>query len=650
MPYSKADVAALERLRDVHHAHLAVNRYPGEVWTTRDGARRVSEDGKEALQPNWLQRPFPGDIQAAVDENRSFGLKPSSLSLVAFDIDGGTADFDFHTFNVPSLTPGRRHHYATVPTVNPDHTKCWFATEHAWGEMIHVTAKLNLWYPSQFLHAYEEQLGGNAYVGWDELPAKWKWSRGVQAYVKAKLDDLEAAPEGTRRNTLRDTALVVFSRVKANQYPGALAWQELRKAAASTGLDADEIETTLQDAEAAAEPWKPSGGNTETLQYGDVTDPRLYFDVRRDAYIWQDKPLDNNRRMGTFLNALTERTGKTTTLQRLRNELLPRVGEALERDPFIDYLESLPPWNPAEERLYGLLGRLGANTNDELVQWAGRAIFGVAVARAYQPGYPIKETVVLRGAQRIGKTPFLRFMPPTDRQFDWFGSIGAMDEFDSRRLLESVQGRVICELEECEGMSNPKCLERVKRFLSSSDDGGVRFSHRQDPESRPRRVVVVGTTNAQTPLPADTGSSRFVVIECKPPDDHDTDTMLADLHRDRDQLWAEALYRWNAKEPLRLPPELWEQQETANRTYMNTDDALEAGLAEISGEDDWMPLRDVATNIDPDINIRNNHALKRIRETAAQLGYRVGRPIRDKGWHIWIPRREDDTPPIKLPF
>ena len=632
MSYSQADVAALERLRDDFNAHLVINQL---------------DHAKAARDRNWNTRPFEGDIQAHVAEGYIFAFKPSSLSLVCLDIDYGVFDLELSTFAVPSFTADRKHHYVEVPTP-ADITKYCFATPAAYGELIH-TQKVNLWHPADFLAKYEARRGGNTFVGWDDLPPKWKWHRGVQAHVKAYTDELRNTAQGGRHDATIKVAMPIFGLVKAGRYPAALAWHALRTACHEAGRSTEHTETDLDSCWTDAEPRTPDSGNTETLQYGDVTDPRLYFDVRRDAYIWQDKPLDNNRRMGTFLNALTERTGKTTTLQRLRNELLPRVGESLERDPFIDYLESLPPWDTTE-RLCGVLGRLGADIDNLLTQWAGRAIFGVAVARAYEPGYAIKETVILRGAQRIGKTPFLRFMVPTDRQFDWFGSIGAMDEFDSRRLLESVQGRVICELEECEGMSNPKCLERVKRFLSATDDGGVRFSHRQDPESRPRRVVVVGTTNAQTPLPADTGSSRFVVIECTPPDDCKTDKMLASMDGDRDHLWAEALYRWKMEEPLRLPSDLWEQQETANRTYMNTDDALEAGLAEISGQDDWMPLRDVATAIDPDINIRNNHALKRIRTTAAQLGYRVDRPIRDKGWHIWLPRREDATSPLTLPF
>ena len=613
MPYSKTDVAALERLRDTHKAHLI---------------RASWDKPKAALDRNHLARPYTGEITDAY----AYAIKPASLSLAAIDVDYGSATFDFSTpIRVASKTPGRQHIYVFVAPSADTH-KYDFATDTAFGEIIHQ-AKVNLWHPADFLQRYESTLPG-VLVGWDELPAKWKWPRRVKGYVNAKLDELEATTVG-RRNTLRDTALVVFSRVKADQYPGALAWQQLRTAAAATGLDVEEVEKTLTDAEDAAEPWKPSGGNTETLQWSDINDPDLLFDIRRDAFVWQGRTLDNEGELGHYLNTLEARLGKTTTLRRFRSEVLSRARKLIERDPFLDYLESLRLWD-GTERLCGLLGRLGANTNDELVQWAGRAIFGVAVARACQPGYAVKETVILRGDQEIGKTPFLQFLVPTVRRFEWFGRIGALNDFDSRRLLEGVQGRVVCELEECEGLDDARVIDRVKSFLSATDDGGMRFSHRQDPESRPRRVVIVGTTNKATPLPADTGSSRFVVIECKPPDDHDTDKMLAELDADRDKLWAEALYRWKAGELPRLPRELRSRRDAANQRFMDIDEAAASTLEDFAGECGWTPLKTIhGDGASP-------YRLKRLRETAEQLGYEV-RKYRNL-WQVEMPSRDPALP------
>ena len=614
MSYSQADIAALQRLRDKFNAHLVINQL---------------DHAKAARDRNWNTRPFDGDIQANVTADHTFAFKPSSLSLVCIDIDYGVFDLELSTFAVASFTAGRQHHYVEV-AAPADITKYCFATPAAYGELIH-TQKVNLWHPADFLAKYEARRGGNAFVGWDELPPKWKWHRGVQAHVKAATDELRNTAQGGRHDATIKAAMPIFGLVKAGRYPAALAWHALRTACHEAGRSTEHTETDLDSCWADAKPYKPQGGNTETLQWSDIDDPDLLFDIRRDAFVWQGRPLDNEGELGHYLNTLEARLGKTTTLRRFRSEVLSRARKLIERDPFLDYLESLPPWDTTE-RLYGVLGRLGANTDNLLVQWAGRAIFGVAVARAFQPGYALKETVILRGDQEIGKTPFLQFLVPPDRQFEWFGSIGALNDFDSRRLLEGVQGRVVCELEECDGMADPRTLERVKRFLSGVDDGGMRFSHRQDPESRPRRVVIVGTTNKATPLPADTGSSRFVVIECKPPDDHDTDKMLAELDADRDKLWAEAMYRWNAKEPLRLPRELRSHRDAANRDYMDTDETAASLLEEFVGAGGWTPLKTIyGDGASP-------HRLKRLRETAQQLDYEV-RKYRNL-WQVKMPSRE----------
>ena len=597
-------------------------------------------ESKQPYATNWQNTPFTDDILPALQRGDVFGIKPSSLGLLCMDYDGGSErDYGPYVAKLPSRSAGRFHiWYAYAGNLR----KRKWQDGDAYGDLICNGGQVILWHdaPQQLA----TQLARRPWPQIDAaaLPPKPQRDRTAERVLREALAELDAAPEGERNDTLFATAAKLYGFTKANRLDESTVTAKLEAHAAARGLTDTETRATLQSALEAATPQEKGAAASDALQWTDVDDPALYYDIRRDAYVWRDKPLDNERRWGSFLNTLSERHGKTTTLRRLQNELIPRIGEGLERDPFIDYLESLPTWDRTE-RLPSVLERLGADTDDALTQWAGCAIFGVAVARAYRPGYAVKETVILQGPQEIGKTPFLRFMVPTEREFDWFGNVGAMNDFDSRRLLEAVQGRVVCELEECEGLNDPRSLERVKRFLSATNDGGMRMSHRRDPEARPRRAVIVGTTNQTTPLPADTGSSRFVVIPCTPSPDHDTDTLLAELAADREQLWAEARHRWFAKETFRLPRELRGIRDTANQRFMETDDEIVTAL-ENTPPGGWTRTTAIAHQNDLG---SGPWVMRRIRQTAEQIGLKVRKLDTQHPWEIELPKRQDAAP---LPF
>src|SRR3954454_22891319 len=90
-------------------------------------------------------------------------------------------------------------------------------------------------------------------------------------------------------------------------------------------------------------------------------------------------------------------------------------------------------------------------------------------------------------------------------------------------------------------------VERTKAFVSRRVDH-YRPSYGRRSEDHPRQCSFFGTTNADSYLPDETGNRRYWDIEVGRID-------LADLRRDRDQLWAEAVHAYRAGETWWLDAE-----------------------------------------------------------------------------------------------
>ena len=122
-------------------------------------------------------------------------------------------------------------------------------------------------------------------------------------------------------------------------------------------------------------------------------------------------------------------------------------------------------------------------------------------------------------------------------------------------------------------------LESLKAFVSRQDDGGIRLAYRRNPESSPRRVCIIGTTNRLDSLPNDpSGNRRFIPINLSPA----TQAVEPYLAEHRDQLWAEALTRHAAEVNPKLPRDLMPHAAVAAEAHRNRDVMIEDALDELA--------------------------------------------------------------------
>jgi putative DNA primase/helicase len=185
-----------------------------------------------------------------------------------------------------------------------------------------------------------------------------------------------------------------------------------------------------------------------------------------------------------------------------------------------DKQERLPTW-PA---VY-----LGAEQT-EYTRAAGMKFLIGAVARVMRPGCKMDNVLILEGEQGRWKSSALAALSAP-----WFGdtpfTIGDKDAY----LV--IRGNLIYELAELDGFSRAES-SRAKAFFSSPYDTFVP-KYVAWATKVPRQCVFAGTVNHGTYLRDTTGNRRYWPIRIKRAD---VDAIL----RDREQLWAEAVHRYQA--------------------------------------------------------------------------------------------------------
>jgi len=236
------------------------------------------------------------------------------------------------------------------------------------------------------------------------------------------------------------------------------------------------------------------------------------------------------------------------------------VSQDFKFDPFQEWLDALDPWDRVDRLQHvpaGIMKSQGGMDGVFFQKW----LIG-AIARTLEPGCKMDTTLVLVGPQGLRKSSFLRSLVPTSDLY-----LGRLPQGQDKDKLMAMAGPVIIEDGEMANYSQ-KQIGEVKAFLVEQTDnyrppyGRVNMLH-------PRTCVFAGSTNETDFLHDATGNRRFWPIDIVARIDHEQ------LFPMREQLWAEALFRYRAGEPWWLDDE----QETRAR-------AVQEGHREITKEEE----------------------------------------------------------------
>jgi predicted P-loop ATPase len=289
------------------------------------------------------------------------------------------------------------------------------------------------------------------------------------------------------------------------------------------------------------------------------------------------------------------------------NEAVISVSLSQSFHPIKDYLNQLT-WDKTPRIDDFFSDYFGTEKNDYTSQ-VSKVLFLSAVARIFKPGCKSDYVPILEGGQGIGKSSAVRALMPDPKYFsDTPFDMGAKDSY------LAIVGKWIVELAELDSM-NKADADRAKAFFSSSVDT-YRKPYGEFIEDVPRETIFIGTVNKDAYLKDETGNRRYLPITCKTVD-------IKGIVECRDQLWAEAVSRFNQGEPWwpdsSLADEMKEQQEARY-----DQDVWQSTIGEYLRMHNEVTIEDVATShqcLGLELNKIDKRTEMRIGKIIKYLGY-----------------------------
>lgn len=230
-------------------------------------------------------------------------------------------------------------------------------------------------------------------------------------------------------------------------------------------------------------------------------------------------------------------------------------------NPIIDIVEGVE-WD-GRPRCRFFLREWAKVEDSPYSQEVSRLIFAGGINRLYNPGCKFEDVPIFIGIrQGEGKTSLIRFLAINDA---YYGEINLME---GQQAIEQLQGRWICEIGELLALTKRKEQEAAKAYITRQVDS-YRKPWDRNVSDLPRRCIMIGTTNNDTPLTDKTGGRRFYPVEvhCNGYDIFDHEQEIRDYIL---QCWAEAreLYKAGRMQNYAdrsLVPEYRQAQENATQ-------------------------------------------------------------------------------------
>jgi predicted P-loop ATPase len=313
--------------------------------------------------------------------------------------------------------------------------------------------------------------------------------------------------------------------------------------------------------------------------------------------------------------------------------------------PVRDYLNGLE-WDGFERLPEWLYAYLGTDKGDYTAGIGTMFLTGM-VARILRPGCRLNYMLILEGEQGILKSTACAVLAG-----DYFSD--HLPDITGKECSQHLRGKWLIEVAELRAYSRAM-IDHFKEFLTR-DTERYRPPWGRKEVHEPRQCALIGTTNKELYLRDETGNRRFWPVKVRA-------IALDILQRDRDQLFAEAVWRFKNGETWWPSAEFERETIAAEQEKRYEADVWEKPIADFLNrlpEDDLLQARrttilDIAVNalgfeIEPPadkdeprgtpINRLSPRDQHRVSAVLTHLGWE---PKRNMSERWWQPKPEETT-------
>jgi putative DNA primase/helicase len=302
-------------------------------------------------------------------------------------------------------------------------------------------------------------------------------------------------------------------------------------------------------------------------------------------------------------------------------EAMHAIAEESRYHPVRDYLRALT-WDGVARADTWLVDFLGAADTPLNRAFASKFLIA-AVARVMRPGCQVDTMLVLEGRQGLRKSTALRILAGEEHFTDHSPDIGSKD------AAQQLQGIWLMEQAELATLGRAD-KNRVKEFISRRTDR-FRPSYGRVARDFPRQCVFAATLNpgGSGYLADDTGARRFWPVLCGVgwPGRREVDSLA--LAGARDQLWAEAVARYDAGEPWWLADSALQADQEAATADRFDFDVWTDRVRGIVGDDEFVQTPDILERLGLKASDQNRGGQMRVAGILTALGWKAARQPRN---------------------